>query len=279
LIAVALIGAASLLSVGVFVGLSLASPDWASLRPATCMPDDCFCEHVRAGSIRQPANTASGLLFLPVAAGLLVMSSRRRSGSAPAARALIVRQPVYTWLFVTATVLVGLGTAVYHASLSFIGQTVDVLGMYLIATFAVLYAAARLWRISDSAAASSYILCNAILLWGLIAWPQARRYTFAVLVIVALILEIGVGTRRPSFTEHRYLGAAVAALAAGFGIWALDVSRTACIPESLLQGHALWHIAGAASVGLLFRYYVSEVPRQPAITANRNSFRSPGGRS
>lgn len=260
LVAVAATGAVALLSLWLFVGLGLTSPDWSRMRPATCMPDNCFCEQVRAGPIRQPANTASGLVFLPVAAGLLALSSRRRARSAGAAQSLIIRRPVYAWLFVAATAIVGLGTAFYHASLSFVGQTVDVLGMYLVATFAVLYASARLWRVSDSVAASSYIFCNAVLLCGLIAWPEARRYAFAALVVVALILEHGGRTRRLACSDGRYLGAAVAALIAGFGIWVLDITGTACIPGSLLQGHALWHFAGAVSLGLLFAYYVSEAP-------------------
>ena len=48
----------------------IASP-WDGWRAATCMPDACFCEAIRDGAVRQPANTWSCLAFL--AAGAMVL--------------------------------------------------------------------------------------------------------------------------------------------------------------------------------------------------------------
>jgi hypothetical protein len=48
---------------------------WADWKPATCMPDRCFCEAVRPGAIAQPANTWSSFGFDLV--GLMTMSLRR----------------------------------------------------------------------------------------------------------------------------------------------------------------------------------------------------------
>ena len=45
---------------------------WRDMRPATCMPDRCFCEGVGAGVIRQPINTWSNLGF--VTAGLVTLA-------------------------------------------------------------------------------------------------------------------------------------------------------------------------------------------------------------
>jgi hypothetical protein len=254
--------AATLLGAGVYAALAWYAPAWSDLQPATCMPDACFCEAIRSGSIRQPANTASGLVFLPVAAGLAALSNRRRRAAPASGQPLLLQSPVHTWIFVAAIALTGLGTAFYHASLSFVLQTVDVLGMYLVATFLVLYAIARLRDLPPLAAATAYVLGNGVLLWGLVAWPEARRYTFAGLIALVLLLEYAVGRRRHFTRDARYFGAAVAVLLAGMVLWFLDLTRTVCAPHSLLQGHALWHIAGAGSLALLFRYHVSETPRQ-----------------
>jgi hypothetical protein len=43
-----------------------------------------------------------------------------------------------------------------------------------------------------------------------------------------------------------------------FVIWALDRERLICYPDSLLQGHALWHTLGAVAATCLFRSYEEE---------------------
>jgi hypothetical protein len=205
------------------------------------MPDHCFCEAVRSQLIRQPANTISGLSFIIVA--VLVWSS-------PNTFAML---PVYRRLYAFAAGLIGLGTMFYHASLTFWGQTADVLGMYLIATFLVLLNVARVRRLSDAALVTIYLASNAILLGGLIVLPAARRYVFAVLIVLAVSLELLARRREPTGHETRFFTAAVAVLAIGFLIWSLDITRTWCAPTSWLQGHAVWHIAGATALWLIYR--------------------------
>ena len=57
--------------------LSLATIlPWDSWRPATCLPDDCFCEALGEGLIRQPANTWSSFAFVAVALWVLFRVAR-----------------------------------------------------------------------------------------------------------------------------------------------------------------------------------------------------------
>ena len=44
---------------------------WEGWQLATCMPDDCFCEAVRDGAVRQPSNTWSSLTFCVAALAML----------------------------------------------------------------------------------------------------------------------------------------------------------------------------------------------------------------
>jgi hypothetical protein len=223
---------------------------WEAWWPATCMPAHCFCEAVRSQLVRQPSNSISGLAFLTV--GILVLGF-------PSAGQSVVREfpQVYVWLYALATLLIGAGTIFYHASLTFWGQAADVLGMYLIATFLVLYNAARVREVRPATAAVLYIAANAILLAGLIVVPAARRWVFAVLIVAALVLELAARRREPNIRDPKYFLAAVAVLAAGFLVWTLDITHRVCSPTSWLQGHAVWHVAGAASAWLVFRYYTS----------------------
>jgi dihydroceramidase len=58
--------------------------------------------------------------------------------------------------------------------------------------------------------------------------------------------------------DARYLLLAIALMAIATVIWITDITRVICAPHSLVQGHAIWHILGAISAWLLFRYYRTE---------------------
>ena len=225
--------------------------DWTLWRPATCMPDLCFCEAIRAGPIRQPANAFSSLAFVVVAL-LVLRAANPRAHPAPAYRA------VYT----IALIIIGLGSAFYHASLTFAGQFIDVMGMYFIATFVVLYALGRLRHLEPRAVAMIYVVINGGLAWILLAIPELRRYAFAAIILLGLALEYHARKRSGSVAGKKRLGYAAGLIAIGFVIWTLDITRVVCSPHSVVQGHALWHVLGAAASWQLYRYYRSE-----AVTA------------
>src|SRR5512137_1935975 len=52
--------------------------NWGDWRPATCLPDACFCEAIGAGTIRQPVNTWSNLAFVWVGAFIAVSATPDR---------------------------------------------------------------------------------------------------------------------------------------------------------------------------------------------------------
>jgi hypothetical protein len=226
--------------------------DWSTQRPATCLPYGCFCEAIRDQLVRQPANAVSALAFVFV--GLLILLAFRPND---ASTNPIRSQRVYTVLFGSAAMIIGIGSLLYHASLTFWAQTVDVLGMYLIVTLIIVYGMARLTSVSSSISASVYVAGNAVLLGGLIVFPEARREAFALLVVVAVGLELVA--RRRDVLEYRtgWFWAAVLLLVAASAVWTADITRTVCAPGSWLQGHALWHVAGAGAVWLMFQYYRS----------------------
>jgi len=213
--------------------------------PATCMPNACFCEAIRSDGIKQPANTWSSLAFVAVAAMVLI----RRTSKPSTGRA------GYAILYAFTLLVIGLGSAYFHATLSFRGQFVDVLGMYLLATVALLYSIDRLRPLSRQTFVTSYIVTNAVLAMLLYWLPVVRRVVFAALIAAVLIVEILIRRKTPNSSGARYLKIAAAIMTTAFAIWILDFTRLLCRPESLIQGHAVWHILGAVAAWYLFRYY------------------------
>lgn len=209
------------------------------------MPSYCFCEAIRSDGIKQPANTWSSLAFV-VVAGMVLM---RRTGKPSAGRA------GYPLLYAFTLLVIGFGSAYFHATLSFRGQFADVLGMYLLATVALLYSIDRVHPLSAPTLGTSYLATNALLAMLLYWMPVVRRVVFASLIVALLIVEILIRRKRGSSSDIRHLKIAAAIMALAFVIWILDFTRILCRPESWIQGHAVWHVLGAVAAWYLLLYF------------------------
>ena len=226
--------------------LGLAGP-WQSWRPATCLPDDCFCEALRGGLVRQPANTWSSFAFVLAAFWVTARYARKADAE---------REPLplaEASLLVGSLVLVGLGSAFYHASLTFIGQVFDVSGMYLIATFMLLHRLGPRTGIPPFAGVLAFVLANGALMTAQVTTPSLRRIVFGALLVSALAVEW-----RASSGGRKWLARGAGLMALAFAIWVLDRERLVCAPEGLVQGHALWHGFGALAAACLYRSYEAE---------------------
>lgn len=240
----------TLITTGVFFGLILAMQffvsDWSLLAPATCWPN-CFNETAHDGFICQPWNVFSSLAYSAV--GIYILCLPYRKANKPTLDInsnKLVRSTLSVSIIIT-----GLGSVFLHMSLSFVGQTFDVMGMHLISIFIILYAF-RGNKISPGKFLALYLLGGLLLLIILILLPDLRRFLFALLIIIGLVTEYCRNHKkyRPSI-----LLAAVGSLAAGFIFWILDGAGLFFNPDSWFQGHVLWHIFGAVACGLLCAYY------------------------
>ncbi len=227
---------------------TLPAQTWQTWQPATCLKQGCFCEAPNPHSpIRQFANTLSSLAF--VLSGALVLTHRPQNQRLPYGYAII---------FSFSAILTGVGSAFYHASLTFIGQFFDVLGMFLLATFMLVYAFERIWSLRLKTTIGLFLTINLLFGWMQFAIPDTRRYVFAIVLVIALVFESYYRRKnKPNITVNKLrLGTGLLALA--YIIWILDNTRILCAETSLLQGHAFWHLLGAVSVWFLYEYYASE---------------------
>jgi len=198
------------------------------------MPDSCFCEAVRATGIRQPSNSASSLAFVLVAVLVIVRGSNKTIAA----------------LFALTLTFVGIGSAYFHATLSFTGQFFDVLGMYLVATLALLMSIRRTRRLGTALLISAYVSMNALLAIVLYTAPEWRRWIFGALLAGIIWAEL-----KDRESRKPYLIRAIAIMTVAFIVWVIDFSRIACAPTSIVQGHAIWHILGALASWYLYLHY------------------------
>mgnify|MGYP001592514409 CR=1 FL=1 len=235
--------------------LALMEPFNADLAPATCTTTHCFCENPRIGSLfLQPSNSWSSFGYVFVGFFLMLDAHSRRATTAFPIEGAI--------MFGIGAITVGIGSVLLHATLTLWGQFADVLGMYLVSGFTLVYALAKICGLDRAKTATLYIVVCAALVTVLLISPESRRWLFFAALLTSLILEIAFARPlRPSvILPYLLRGALVKAI--GFGIWVLDQNLTLCAPDSLIQGHAFWHFCGAASLWLTYCYFRSERPAQ-----------------
>ncbi|QSR30715.1 hypothetical protein CFI00_09465 [Nocardioides sp. S5] len=220
-----------------------------------------FCERARPGAIAQPANTLSNIGF--VVAGLLVAHHAQHRRHHRACAGPVMSTGVAT-LFACVVVLLGPGSAAMHATQSEWGGHLDMLSMYLVAGFAAAWAWARWARRGTAGFVTAYVVsvaaCEAVGLWPdpVPVVNYSGNLAFGVLLLGAVGLETALWRRGETSRVFRHGVVAVASMLVAFSIWLLSNAGW-CDPDSLLQGHAAWHVLCAVAAYWLYRLHASEV--------------------
>lgn len=228
-----------------------------------------FCEAAHTGWLKQPANALSNLGF--VVAGLAIGWRARLPEHLGDT---LPRFPGLATGYGCLVVLLGPASAAMHATQSSLGGLLDMTSMYLVASFAAAYAMTR-WRRRNSpyfwqVFSLFVVACELIGLWDqeIPVVQFAGNVAFALLLVAAVILEVLLWRRGPQRADLRYGAAALTSMIVAFVIWNLS-QHGWCDPDSLIQGHAAWHLLGALAAYLLFRSYASERAR-PVVTTEQS---------
>jgi hypothetical protein len=217
-----------------------------------------FCEAARDGFVRQPANTFSNLGF--VAAGLLIAW---HAGVRANVGATLSAHRGLATAVACLVVLLGPGSAAMHATQSSVGGDLDMLSMYLVASFAAAYAVMR-WRrggvrLLVATFVAGVAFCELVGLWDatLAVVMYSGNAAFAILLVSAIAIEVRIVRRKEVHARRGYGYLSLASMLIAFAIW--NATKTwLCDPHSYIQGHAIWHVLGAVSAYFLYRYYASE---------------------
>jgi hypothetical protein len=243
-----------------------------------------FCEVPHdVDGVFQPANSLSNLGF--VVAGLAVAW---RAGKPWLLGDVLPRLRGLATAYAVVTVLLGPASAAMHATGSELGGHLDLLSMYLVASFAAAYALMRLVR--QGAVFFFQVFSLMVAACELVGTVDvdvpvvhiAGNLAFGVLLVCAIAVEVVLWRRAPresdTRTDLRWGGGAVGAMALAFVIWNLAQGPW-CDPTSWLQGHAAWHLLCAVAAYLLFRLYASERVTDPLRSAfdGRYQQRESGG--
>lgn len=219
-----------------------------------------FCEVDSGGLFKQDGNTASSLLLVYFGHVIAWRVGRQQAdGSPPLPDNLMNRTDFYSGVYALAVILLGWGTVAMHGSLTAFGGFLDVSSMYIWVSFCVCYSFIRVIR----RGAFLFLLVYAALSTVLINASLPVEKTFGTLIASAVILEglYRLINRKRAGFENKWILYTAVSFFSGFGIWNLSLEgRPFYYPETIFQGHAVWHILCAVATWTIYRYYRSERP-------------------
>lgn len=222
---------------------------------------EMFCEAFHGSWVKQPANTWSNLGF--VAAGLWIATRVRDGVDLPAVgRNPFTRSRVMPILYAALVVFLGPGSMAMHGSGRTWGGTADVVSMLLYIAFPVAYSGVRCF--GGGARAFGWLFLALVM--GL-ALPRALEIlpwsgsaVYLVLIPAFILFEVVGARRRPDVSrDWRPLLWAGASFVAALVIWRLShTGAPLCDPDSLVQGHAIWHLLCALTTVGIFIFFATE---------------------
>lgn len=227
-----------------------------------------FNERIYALSIfRTPSNTFSNLGYVFVGLYILAYAlwdfRRTKRDDAPYA----VRQPALMAYFGWACCLLGFGSAYMHASLTGVGGWWDIFAMFgsLVAMIALHWGR---WVPTVSLGrfrvpAWPVLIAVALPVSYQLAELHGRFSDIQIMtgLITTIIVSFGIDIARGrTRIEHRWHMLAALSFAFAFGIWNLTNANRFTNPDVWYQGHAIWHILTACSLGFMAILYRTETP-------------------
>jgi len=229
-----------------------------------------FCEHNRVTeAIVQPANTWSNFGFLMVGLLLVFIGINDLKIRKPSSNNLLVRYPGFSILLGASCIYLFFGSFLYHASLSYFFQKLDITGMYAVVLSLIAYNLFRLFptryaKLKKNYASNHHVIIVAAVLFNLVffagLWKVNVNVLFPAAIIVLMIINIFYNRSQGQFSKlYRYLfHLSIIVLLFSTTLWILDRQDIWCIPTSIWQGHALWHILNATSIFILYMCYRTE---------------------
>lgn len=215
---------------------------WSFLEPALLS----FCEAKRCSWIAEPMNTLSNLSFVLI--GLYLLWAYRKNHEIA--------------FFGVSAIIVGITSAFYHASSSFIGERFDLGCMCIFMAGVVLFNLHRAGILKrHHIVRKAFILGFAsTTLMFLVDWLTIE--IFSLLMTAALVVEVYIYIKRKEKPDqvknfsYKFLFLGLGTHSLAYVFWLLDYHHIVCEPYSIFQGHAIWHFLGGFTFLFLTKFYI-----------------------
>jgi hypothetical protein len=236
---------------------------WAGWREGAELRHPVYAETVHPDAVfRTRANTWSNMFYVAVGLYAIVLGAYDARRRIPAGGGYLVSTPAMGMLFGSACCYLGFGSGLFHASLSYRGQQLDVAAMYSPAVALIALNIGR-WlpkfkgRPTWPALCALAVVASALLY--VYKWSMSSGTVLPGLIIVVLIFGVLDHIQKRKQLATRWLVAAGGMLVLSALCRGLDIQgRFFPTGDAWLQGHSFWHLFTSLALICTYFYYRSE---------------------
>ncbi len=246
--------------------LLVDSEIWSGWTESSGLRRPSYAERVYVDDLlRTRANSWSNLAYVIIglyAVGIAFQDARREKKFA---NGYLGNTPAMSMAYGLACCYLGVGSGLFHASLTRFGQQLDVAAMYAPLLMMIAINIGR-WVPRFNIGAQRFETWPILILVVVIASGLLFRYKWSMSsmnVLTTLIITVGTltlfdQTRRVRLLNFRWLIGSSLAMALAVVCRELDVAGRFSGPDAWLQGHALWHVLTSVSIGCMYAYFRCE---------------------
>jgi predicted membrane channel-forming protein YqfA (hemolysin III family) len=236
---------------------------WAGWREGNELRKPVYAEAVHVDAVfRTQANTWSNMFYVAVglyAVVLGVYDARRRAQSSSG---YLVFTPSMSILFGAACCYLGFGSGLFHASLTYRGQQLDVAAMYSPLVALIALNIGRWWPETGERRTWPLLCALAVIASALLyiyKWSMASGTVLPALILAVVIFGVLDRFQNRTQLAVRWLAVAVVMLVLGVLCRNLDIEgRFFPTGDAWLQGHSFWHLFTSLALMSMYFYYRSE---------------------
>ena len=241
---------------------------WSGWAESAELRHPAYAERVYVDDVlRTRSDTWSNLAYVLVGFYVLALGWHDLRRQPPANAGYVIRTPAMSILFGLACCYLGFGSGLFHASLTRLGQQLDVAAMYspLVVAIAINVGrwVPRLNTAGDRAGVPTWpILAGLALITCFLLyeykWSMRSSVVLPTLILIVAAFAVLDRFQRRSRLSVPLLLLSLAGLVAARICWVMDVKGTFSGPDTWLQGHAVWHLLTALSLTTIYLYYRNE---------------------
>ncbi len=238
----------------VWIGLDMfvGGGFWAGMQVSQSALTVEYCEFNRVTRFfHQPMNTYSNLAYFFWGVLTLLIARHDHQTQDKPGQNRLEKFPLISALMGVCFIYLSVGSAFFHASLTYAGQRVDMNGTYgIMITLSGIALYHVLYKIRLVGIQKIGWVVGLVAVIGAFYW--VALIVSSSLLVPALILFLNglMAINYIQFRKERSLGLIIMSLVlivAAIKIRTLDVQKVGCDPHSFIQGHAIWHFLTALS--------------------------------
>lgn len=211
---------------------------WHDAQQTLGAPNVNWCEATSCSYINEPANTWSNLGFL--IAALLILRLFKRSDLR-----------FFGWV----VFVMGLFSAVYHATNNYGTQHLDFLGMSLMISSVLAIRLKNSVRAGVSFLFSIFLVLNLLALALLDLFDLPLQFLLLLNALPIVAVDLFLGFKKRQLGRYGSFLTALGLLVAAQVFAQIDLKRIYCQPDNLiLHGHVAWHLLCAIAMVFIARH-------------------------